>query len=544
MFIFEFVSYQQLALAIFVSVLNAFILCFISYRLLHIFQLSGYKTRNYVKWVVDRKAKFYIRLFALSVLSFGSMFIVNILFYQFQDINYLSYLGLIFYFYLAIVFIVNVWQAPTKVSLKLTVRVKRLLALLFVFCMCLTYFIIWLGSREPVLRFSLVAFIPMILPFILLICNYLLWPIESSIRFGFVTRANHKLKKPEFANLIRIGITGSYGKTSCKNILATMLESKYSVAASPSSFNTPMGFTKTVNNILTEGNDVLIFEMGARYTNDIRYLSKLLKPKYGILTSIGPQHLETFGNIDNIKRAKSDLLRALPMDDGIAAVNGDNDLCREVFGKLELKNKYKSSIKDMAKDIKMTQDGCEFMLKLDGERPVKCTTRLLGKHNIENILMCAILANKMGIGSTDIAVAVSRLDPTPHRIELIKADNGLLILDDSYNASPGGTIAALDVLALFKGQKVVLTPGLVELGVKQDEENFKFGVRMARVADKVIVVNELNRSAIVDGLKSQSFPAENIYTVKTLEEAKAVYTILLKAGDVLLIENDLPDNYL
>ena len=544
MFIFEFVSYQQLGLAIFVSILNAFILCFISYRLLHIFQLSGYKTRNYVKWVADRRSKFYIRLFSLSVLSFGSMFIVNILFNQFKDINYLSYLGLVFYFYLAIVFIASIWQAPTKVSLKLTSRVKRLLALLFVVCMCLTYFIIWLGSREPFLRFSLVAFIPMVLPFIMLLCNYLLWPIESTIRVGFIGKAKLKLRKPEFANLIRIGITGSYGKTSCKNILAAMLESKYSVAASPSSFNTPMGFTKTVNNILTEGNDVLIFEMGARYPNDIKYLAKLFKAKHGILTSIGPQHIETFGNIENIKRAKSDLLRALPKEDGMAIVNGDSEKCMEAFNELELVNKFASSITKMAKDIKITQEGCEFTLKLDGENPVKCVTRLLGKHNIENIIMCAMLANKMGVSAGDIAIAISRLAPTPHRLELVKADNGLLILDDSYNASPGGTVAALEVLSLFKGKKVVMTPGLVELGIKQDEENFKFGVRLARVADKVIVVNELNKSAITDGLKSQSFPMENIYTVKTLEEAKAVYTIILKAGDVLLIENDLPDNYL
>jgi len=541
---FDFPSYQQLVLAMLVSIINAFVLSLISYRLLHIFQLSGYKTRNYLVWVGDRRAKFYIRLFTLSVLSFGSMFIVNILFYEFQHNNYWSYLGLLFYFYLASAFIINVFRAPKKTSLKFTARIKRLVMLLFVACLVLTYIIIWLGSGNAVLRFSLIAFIPIALPVLLLVCNYLLWPVESLIKLAYLGRANRKLARPEFANLIRIGITGSYGKTSCKNILAKMLSQRYSVATSPSSFNTPMGFTKTVNNVLADGDDVLIFEMGARYIGDIRYLCKLFKPQHGILTSIGSQHIETFGNLENIKRAKSDLVFSLPKETGIAILNGDNEKCREVFEQLPSEKKYLSNIAEMTKNIRITQDGCKFDLRLDGEKIIKCTTQLLGMHNIQNILMCAIMSSKLGVTAEQIAEAVSGLTPTPHRLELVKANNGVLILDDSYNSSPAGTVAALDVLTLFKGKKIVLTPGIIELGATQDKENFKFGVRLSSVADKVIVVNELNRSAIVDGLKSQAFPDENIYTVKNLEEAKGVYSGLLKAGDVLLIENDLPDNYL
>jgi UDP-N-acetylmuramoyl-tripeptide--D-alanyl-D-alanine ligase len=376
-----------------------------------------------------------------------------------------------------------------------------------------------------------------------------MWPYEWSVRAWYLGKAQRKLKRPEYAGLIRIGITGSWGKTSCKNILARMLVGKYKVAASPLSYNTPLGFTKTINNTL-DGHDIVIFEMGARYAWDIKYLCNLFKPTYGILTGIGPQHIDTMKSIEVIKKTKSDLVRALPKDGGVAVINGDNEKCREVFKELDLNAKYLSSVSEK-KDaeawvdgLSVTQDGCTFMLHIRGMKPVSCTTKLLGRHNIENILMCAIMASKLGVTPTEISAAVAELEPIPHRLELVKAPNGILILDDSYNASAGGTAAAMEVLALFGGQKVVMTPGLVELGTRADEENFKFGARMAKVADKVIIVNEINKQAITDGLLSLKFKEENIHFAKTLEEAKQIYSGILKPGDVLLIANDLPDNYL
>jgi len=547
--LFNFASTQQLTLAIFVSVANTFVLLGCSVRLLHIFQLGGYKVRNFLAWLFDRKAKFYVRLFVLSLISFGSMFVVNILFVRFSAIEYLAYLGMIFYFYFAYVFISGTLRERTKVSLKFTARIKRLVAVMALALFVLSFVSVWLGSMNEFIRFSLIAAIPAVLPAVMLICNYFVWPYEASVRVGFLSKAQRKLRRPEYANLIRIGITGSWGKTSCKNILAKMLACKYSVAASPSSFNTPMGFTKTVNNIL-DGHDIMIFEMGARYPGDIKYLCRLFKPTHGILTDIGPQHIETMKSLENVKRTKAELLRALPKSGGIAVTNGDSKECREVFAELDLKNKHLSSIVKTAnseawvEDLSATSEGCVFKLCLKDSKPIECKTKLLGRHNIENILLCAIMANKLGVAAKEIAAAVAKLEPIPHRLELVKAANGILVLDDSYNASEGGTAAALEVLALFKGQKVVLTPGIVELGARGAEENFKFGARIAKSADKVIIVNEVNRAAINDGLLSQNFKKENILFAKNLDEAKGMYSVMLKAGDVLLIENDLPDNYL
>jgi len=536
---FDFGPQQYLTLAIVVCLVNAFVMCLVAYRLMHVFQLSGYKIRNYLLWVGDRRSKFYIRLFALSILSLGAMLVVNIFFLQFEII-FLSFLGLIFYFFLSFMFIANVWNAKYKADLRMTSRVKRLYVLLYIVIFILTYTVLRIGWDNEVIRFALIALIPMSLPVVLIICNAILYPLEENIRLGFLSKAQRKLRRPEFESLIRIGITGSYGKTSCKNILARMLEKKYHVATSPASFNTPMGFSKTINNILEPEHEVIIMEMGARYEGDIRYLAKLFKPKYGILTSIGPQHLDTMGPIERVQRTKSELVHALPSD-GIAILNGDNERCRQVFEGLEIE-KYLSNLDTMATDKKITQDGCEFTLHIDGKF-VQVKTRLLGRHNIENILMCAILAEKLGVEIEKIAEAISELEPTRHRLELTTTQAGVHVLDDSYNSSPDGVRASLEVLSLFKGMKIVMTPGLVELGAKQDEENFKFGVRIAEVADKVIVVNEINRTSILDGLKSQKFDDKSIFTVANLEEAKSVYAGLLKSGDVLLIQNDLPDNY-
>lgn len=556
---FKFDTIFELLIAIVISLANTVILCCLCYKILHVFQLGNYRVRNLVRWVVDRRSKFYSRLFALSFLSFGSMFIFNIIFLHFSILN-LSFLGLIFYFYLAIVLILNVQAAPVKVPLRSTRRIRRLLGVLFLVNFFVSFTIIWLGSftvidvggiPQNITRMSLIAFIPLALPWIVILCNALLWPVEASIKTRYIRRANRKLERPEYENLIRIGITGSWGKTSCKNILTAMLREKYIVTASPHSFNTPMGYTKTVLNVLKPGDEVLILEMGARHLGDIKYLAGLFKPQHGIITGIGTQHLETFRTLESIKLAKTDLIRALP-ENGIGVINGDSEKCKEFFveskGNIQASLLLSSSKEDpdsagFVKDVSITSDGCEFKIVLKSEKPFLVRTKLLGKHNIENILMCAIMAHKLGVTSAQIAEAVSKLEPTPHRLELIKGENGVFILDDSYNASVNGTKAALGVLKLFKGKKIIMTPGLIELGMSEEEENFRFGKRIAEVANHVIIIGELHKENITDGLASADYKQEKIHYAKTVEDAKSIYVKLLKAGDVLLIANDLPDNY-
>jgi len=393
---------------------------------------------------------------------------------------------------------------------------------------------------------AIISILPITLPWIVILSGIIILPIELLFKWKYLRSAKKKLYSKEYENLIKIGITGSFGKTSCKNMLRDMLSKKYNTVASPSSFNTPMGFTKTINGLLKPEHEVLIMEMGARYKDDIRYLAKLVKPHHGILTSIGAAHLDTMKSLDGVKAIKSELIKALH-GDGIGIINADIERCVQVFEESPLQNKHLAGIENetarfRATNLSMSEDGCTFDL-IAGKEKISCTTRLLGKHNIQNIVVCAALSYELGVTLAQIAEAVAELEPTPHRLELIKSPNGVTILDDSYNATPTGIEAALDVLRMFKGTKVVQTPGLVEMGSRHAEENFKIGMKIAKVADKVIIVGDFNKQSLTDGLIAGDFAKDNISHAKTLDEAKDLYATLLKKGDVLLISNDLPDNY-
>ena len=487
----------MLPLQISVSILNAVLLTFLALKYAHMMQLGGYRYRALFNFLLDKRQVYTLRLFALSLLGFGAAFILR----MFVNGLFLG-LGLLLYFGLGLFLILHLRRSKSKVPLKMTARVWRLLCVTFVLSYAATFGISLFLSRSGLTPTGMV-FIPClatVLPVIVLAASVIVWPYEWIVRRVYLARARRKLFSPQYKDLIRIGITGSYGKTTCKNILTQMLEKKYSVAASPSSFNTPMGFCRTVNEVLKPEHQILIMEMGARYKGDIKFMTKLFRPHHGILTAIGSAHLETFKTLQNICSEKYQLINSLPPD-GIRVVGG--------------------------------------------EKP-------------DNIAMCTEMAKKLGVSDQQIAEAVAELKPTPHRLEHIVTEHGVNILDDSYNANPDSVKMALEQLQSIACEsakksradihKIILTPGMVELGKHGKCENFKFGVHMARVADKVIIVNELNKQMLHDGLIAGGFSEENIFYARTLDDAKKLYSaggkITLKSGDVLLIENDLPDNFI
>ena len=342
-------------------------------------------------------------------------------------------------------------------------------------------------------------------------------------------------------DLIRIGITGSYGKTTVKNALAAMLSVRFNVLATPASYNTPMGIAKTVRE-LTPSHDVFIAEMGARRRGDISRLMRIVRPSHTILTGVNDQHLETFGSRDAILREKLKVLD-VRAEDGVSVVN---DKLAEVprvaenrQGNVLLAGGDESSRVHYS-DIAVCSDGSAFTLWLYGT-PVECTTRLLGVHNIEDITLAAAMAFRLGLAPEEIAEAIAGLPPVPHRLQLFEG-NGIRIIDDTYNANPDGARRALEVLGLFAGRKVVLTPGMVELGAKEDAANRELGREIACVADVALLVGGKRARTIADGLKEGGFAGET-RSYRSLAEAQKDFGGVLHAGDVLLLLNDLPDIY-
>ena len=537
-------SNPHLSIAIVLSVINAIILCFEGYKFLQIIQLSGYHLKGYFDWLKDTKGKYVVRLLSLSLLSLAALLVTNAIFRAYVD--YLSYLGLLLYFFLSIFLIVKIYHAPKKTPLKMTNRMNRSIFVLFILNLIVSFGFITLSSIFiPFLRFSIVALTPLTLLITVPFAHWLLKPIENGINKGFVLRAKAILKNRP--NLIKIGITGSYGKTSVKNYLTAILSERYSVCATPLNFNTPMGISKTVLEFLSSTHQVLIAEMGAREVGDIKELCDIVEPQYGIVTAVGEQHLATFISLENVKRAKSELPNYLG-EDKWCAFDIDNENSLDIYNKSNCK-KLAISLKDetadcYASNIKQTTSGTNFTIHIKNMGQINCQTKLFGSHNVKNVLIAVVMAVKLGLTKEEIMRGLARILPVDHRLQLIRAENDVLILDDTYNASIEGSNKALEVLNSFKGyRKIVVTPGLVELGTMERVANYSFGKKIAAVADLVIIVNKTHYLSIKEGLLDVGFKDENILHAETMEATKQLLEQNIKPKDIILWENDLPDNY-
>ena len=534
-------------IAIILSFLNAMLLCFEGYKFMQIIQLNGYHLTGYFNWLKNTREKYLSRIVMLCLLSLAGMIVTNVIFRIFATPlqYYLSYLGLLFYFLFSGMFLKVMYETPKKVPLKMTARMSRSMAVFFVLSVILTFALIMLSSMfTQVIRYSAIALMPLLLPVLAPLSHLIMKPFEKGISKRYIKKAEAKLQS--FPNLIKIGITGSFGKTTIKNALACILSEKYSVCKTPQNYNTPMGITKTVLENLTITHQVFIAEMGARKNGEIDELCQIVKPTYGIVGTIGEQHLQTFGSFENIKRTKAELAKYVEKN-GFCTFNADNEASNEIFvshsgrkAKVSIENKNASVF---ASDIKTTQSGTDFVLHANNEE-IKCSTKLLGLHNLSNILMCVPTALELGLTLEEIAVGISKIMPVEHRLQLINAPNDVIILDDTYNASIDGSKWALEVMKMFEGyRKIVVTPGLVELGSLERLANYEFGENIAEAADYVIIVNKTNELAIKQGLIDKKFDENNIKFAENTQKAQELLKTIIKPKDIILWENDLPDNY-
>ena len=529
-------------IAIFLSILNGGLLCFTSSKFLQIIQQSGYHIKGYNTWLRGTRYKYISRLISLGLLSVACALVTNALFDVYHSEAIYSYFGLIFYIYFSAVFIVNLVKEPNKTPLVKTKRITRNLSALFIFYSAITFVLISLSTEYiPLLRFAVITITPIFVPFAVVVVFCMLYPIEAIINSVYIANAKNKLKK--YKNLIKIGITGSYAKTTNKFILTKMLSKKYKTLCSPQSYNTPLGLTRVILGELNNDYEVFVAEMGAKKKGEINQLCKLVNPDHAIITGIGSQHLESFKTQQNITNTKFELAQHVDKKSGIVVYNGANQLCVSLYEKSQNPNKIvteKNNKYCFAEIIKIDNKGLKFKLNIDGKSQV-CTTNLLGQHNLQNICMCATLAYKLGVSLENIATAVSELEPVQHRMQMINSGTNLII-DDSFNASVEGCRAAFATLALFKNNtKVIITPGIVEMGKYETQVNVELGEEMAKVCDYCIIVNEINKNAIVQGLEKQNFDQDKIICVETLNDATEALTNLALSDAVILFENDLPD---
>ena len=346
-----------------------------------------------------------------------------------------------------------------------------------------------------------------------------------------------------------VGITGSYGKTSTKHYLHRILSEHFSTTMTPGSFNTTLGVVRTVREHLRPYDEVFIVEMGAKQPGDIKEITDLVHPQMGIITAVGEQHLETFGSIENVQKTKFELVDALPAD-GFAAINNDFPYIasRKVdnvpVARYAVTNGGKADFR--ATDVKYTPSGTTFKVIGPGlENPLELSTKLLGECNVSDLLGAVVIALKLGVPAEKIRYAVEQIDQVEHRLSVKRVPGGLTIIDDAFNSNPAGSKMAVEVLGMMKeqGKRIIITPGMIELGARQEDANREFGRNIAHNADVVIVVGLYNRVPILEGLADGKMPEEKVYACDTFAQAQEILHKIARAGDVVLYENDLPDTF-
>lgn len=373
----------------------------------------------------------------------------------------------------------------------------------------------------------------------------LLQPVENSINRKFYNAAAERLAS--MPDLKIIGITGSYGKTSTKHYLHRILSEHFDTLMTPGSYNTTLGVTRTINELLKPYNEVFIVEMGAKQVGDIKEICDLVHPRIGIITAVGPQHLETFKSIENVRNTKFELADSLPAD-GLVVINNDFEASRGRKVSNTRSVRYAVSNPNdcqyTAEDIKYSADGTDFTVVGPDGFALQLHTQLVGECNISNLIAAVIVALELGVPASKIQYAVSTIAQVEHRLQMRHIPGGVTIIDDAFNSNPSGSRMALDVLArMDAGKRFVITPGMIELGDMQYELNKEFGRHIAACCDYAFIVCEYNRDAILAGLQEQGFPEDRVICFDTFLQANAKAMAMAKPGDTILIENDLPDTF-
>lgn len=494
---------------------------------MHMFQLNSYYFGTHTKWL-KRNVKNILPKIAIVVISTAFMLCSSNVFKIFGNLI------------MAFSIFLNIPKKQSKIKLKFTKRVIRM----FVTQTLLTILIIYISKN--VLNVYVLVGLLNILSFVFnMISNVINMPIEKLGRKSYIKKAKKKLE--QMPNLLVIGITGSYGKTSVKNFLYSALSTKYEVLATPKNYNTTLGVTKTILEDLKPTHQIFICEMGAVKVGDIKQICDIVNPKIGIITSIGPQHLESFESIENVLNTKLELADAVIKNNGTVFLNYNNEYLKNVKFEKGVDIKYygvdKKDEVNFADNIKVSSAGVEFTTLDKEQNEVTFKTKVLGKHNVINLMGVIAVSNYLGIDIKRLVPEISKIKSVEHRLELKKNGN-INIIDDSYNANPISSKSALDVLDEFEGYKIIVTPGLVELGKNSKMYNEKLGENIANVCDFCVVVGDEFADYIISGLKSKNYDDKKILRASSPKEAlEKIMGLKLNGKITVLLENDLPDNY-
>ncbi|MBU3918328.1 UDP-N-acetylmuramoyl-tripeptide--D-alanyl-D-alanine ligase [Patescibacteria group bacterium] len=462
----------------------------------YFFQLKEYRIDRFLEEAKRKKEIIFSKYFFLGI----AMLLISLLFFSNEKIS--RWIATFVYLFLCLYSLYFLskkkWQFP-----KFTKKMILWLGLIFV-----SQIVLFFVFQSIFFVLILEILFPLFIYLSLKIVQFFVFFTKKKI----IQKA--KIKRKEFKNLKVIGITGSYGKTSIKEILYELLKSKYKVVKTQKHTNTEIGVAKTVLNL--EDADIFICEMGAYKRGEIKSICDIVKPEIGILTGINEQHLALFGNQENIIKGKYELIESLP-ENGLAIFNGENKYCIELFEKTNKKKlKY-----NFAKDIEVDKYGSKFVI--DG---VKFEIKLLGKHNVLNILGAIKIALELGISLEESSKICNGLGQELGGMVLKQGIDGLNIIDSSYSSNPDGVISALEYLNLWEGKKAIIIPGLIELGSASAEVHKRIEEKILKVCDVAITTAK----GVFEKIDFVSSPEEIIKRLRQFSEQ----------DDVVLLEGRIP----
>ncbi|MDP2930324.1 MAG: UDP-N-acetylmuramoyl-tripeptide--D-alanyl-D-alanine ligase, partial [bacterium] len=377
---------------------------------------------------------------------------------------------------------------------------------------------IWLSNRTSLALLITDILLPIIVSIIILS----LQPLTVMLRQQIINKA--KAKRANFKNLKVIGITGSYGKTSTKEILKTILEQKFKILATKEHQNSEIGISRCILDELKSEHQVFICEMGAYDKGKIKEVTSIAQPQIGIVTGINEQHLALFGSMENLMSAEGglELAENLPQN-GVMILNGDNEIIQNIHLRWTNRRlaRYCSTKKETdlwAKNIIIEKEALSFTVCDKAGDSANLKINLIGRYNIENILLAAATAEELGISLSEIAAACEKIKPEQGAIKLSRKEGGADIIDSSYSANPDGVLTALEHLKLWPGKKVIIMPCLIELGPAAKKVHEKIGSKIGQICDLAIITTkdwfeEIKKSAIKAEMKS-----ENIVFLENREE--------------------------
>lgn len=403
------------------------------------------------------------------------------------------------------------WYKGLDKPLVFTGRVKRFFAVLFITAVFVLFSFKHFGVIIP-----------------LLVAYFASMFIEKMLFEGFKRQAQKKIEGME--DLVIVGITASYGKTSIKNFIAHIIKAKYKSYATPRSVNTLGGVMKDVNDDLPKDTEVYVVEMGARGEGDIREITTFVNPHYVVVGKIGPAHIEYFKTLENIRNTKMEIIESERLQEAwvheSAMVKPEANV--HVYGSrenLDMKTALPAP-EYLIEDVEATLDATSFTLN-----GVRYSANILGAFNAMNLAAAVLVAKKLGLSDEEIQGQLETLEPVPHRLQRIDA-GGKIILDDSFNGNIDGMMASFELASTYEGRKVLITPGLVEA---DDTLNVQVAKRANEVFDVVVVTGDLNHAIF-----KEYVDAGKLFKLERKSDMEAMLVEQTQAGDFILFANDAP----